>query len=240
MAKIHFVLNGKGGIGKSFISSLLCQYFLDKGESIVAIDTDPNNTTLLNVKALKAKFLQLIDDDDGKFDVRAFDKIVELAFEKKAENYIIDSGATTFIPLIDYLKENEVLDFLTNNNLEVYMHVPIVGGQARDDTILGLTQLTQAFNCSFVVWVNEYHGSIIKDNLEFEETKEYQAIKEKIKAIIYLNALSKDTFGKDLLELTSKNLTFDEAMQDKSFSLMSKQRLKIFKDKAFSQISNIL
>lgn len=238
MAKIHFVLNGKGGIGKSFISSLLCQYFLDKGESIVAIDTDPNNTTLLNVKALKAKFLQLIDD--GKFDVRAFDKIVELAFEKKAENYIIDSGATTFIPLIDYLKENEVLDFLTNNNLEVYMHVPIVGGQARDDTILGLTQLTEAFNCSFVVWINEYHGSIIKDNLEFEETKEYQAIKEKIKAIVYLNALSKDTFGKDLLELTSKNLTFGEAMQDKSFSLMSKQRLKIFKDKAFSQISNIL
>ncbi|EAK7844291.1 conjugal transfer protein TraL, partial [Campylobacter coli] len=197
------------------------------------------NTTLLNVKALKAKFLQLIDDD-GKFDVRAFDKIVELAFEKKAENYIIDSGATTFIPLIDYLKENEVLDFLTNNNLEVYMHVPIVGGQARDDTILGLTQLTEAFNCSFVVWINEYHGSIIKDNLEFEETKEYQAIKEKIKAIVYLNALSKDTFGKDLLELTSKNLTFGEAMQDKSFSLMSKQRLKIFKDKAFSQISNIL
>ncbi|EAK0764978.1 conjugal transfer protein TraL [Campylobacter coli] len=240
MAKIHFVLNGKGGIGKSFISSLLCQYFLDKGESIVAIDTDPNNTTLLNVKALKAKFLQLIDDDDGKFDVRAFDKIVELAFEKKAKNYIIDSGATTFIPLIDYLKENEVLDFLTSNSLEVYMHVPIVGGQARDDTILGLTQLTQAFNCSFVVWVNEYHGSIIKDNLEFEETKEYQAIKEKIKAIIYLNALSKDTFGKDLLELTSKNLTFDEAMQDKSFSLMSKQRLKIFKDKAFIQIGNIL
>ncbi|EDD2697616.1 conjugal transfer protein TraL, partial [Campylobacter coli] len=31
-----------------------------------------------------------------------------------------------------------------------------------------------------------------------------------------------------------------EAMQDKSFSLMSKQRLKIFKDKAFSQIGNIL
>lgn len=120
------------------------------------------------------------------------------------------------------------------------MHVPIVGGQARDDTILGLTQLTQAFNCSFVVWVNEYHGSIIKDDLEFEETKEYQAIKEKIKAIIYLSALSKDTFGKDLLELTSKNLTFGEAMQDKNFSLMSKQRLKIFKDKAFIQIGNIL
>ncbi|EAI4450162.1 conjugal transfer protein TraL [Campylobacter jejuni] len=239
MTKIHFILNGKGGIGKSFISSLLCQYFLEKNESIIAIDTDPNNTTLFNVKALKAKFLQLIDAE-GKFDVRAFDKIVELAFEKKAKNYIIDSGATTFIPLIDYLKENEILEFLTNNKIEVFMHVPIVGGQARDDTILGLTQLTQAFKCSFVVWINEYHGSIIKDGVDFENTAEYEAIKENIKAIISLNSLSKDTFGKDLLELTSKNLTFNEAMQDKNFSLMSKQRLKIFKDKAFQQINMIL
>ncbi|EKT0455033.1 conjugal transfer protein TraL [Campylobacter jejuni] len=235
MTKIHFVLNGKGGIGKSFISSLICQYFLEKKESIVAIDTDPNNTTLLNIKALKAKFLRLIDNE-GKFDVRAFDQIIELAFEKKAKNYIIDSGATTFIPLIDYLKENEILDFLKSNNLEVYMHVPIVGGQAREETITGLAQLTQTFDCFFVAWINEYHGPI----LEFEETKEYQAIKEKIKAIIKLNSLSKDTFGKDLLELTAKNLTFDEAMQDKNFSLMSKQRLKIFKDKAFNQIGNIL
>ena len=71
MTNVHFVLNGKGGIGKSFISSLLCQYLThknEKGESVVAIDTDPNNTTLYNMKALKAKFLQLIDKD-GKFDV---------------------------------------------------------------------------------------------------------------------------------------------------------------------------
>ncbi|WP_442765283.1 nucleotide-binding protein [Sulfurospirillum cavolei] len=235
MTNIHFILNGKGGIGKSFISSLLCQYLTNKNQSVVAIDTDPNNTTLYNMKALKAKFLQLIDQD-GKFDVRAFDKIVELVFEKKANNYLIDSGATTFIPLVDYLKENEAIDYLKNNDMEVYMHVPIVGGQAKEDTILGLTQLVQAFNCTFVVWVNEYHGGLN----DFEKTEQYNAVKDKIKAIIYLNSLSKDTFGKDLLDLTSKNLTFDEALQDKSFSLMSKQRLKIFRDKAFKQIEIIL
>ena len=53
---LHFVLNAKGGIGKSFISSLLCQYLLFKNESILAIDTDPNNTTLYNIKALKANY----------------------------------------------------------------------------------------------------------------------------------------------------------------------------------------
>ena len=55
MSNIHFVLNGKGGIGKSFISSLLAQYLLSKKQSVVAIDTYPNNTTLYNIKALKAK-----------------------------------------------------------------------------------------------------------------------------------------------------------------------------------------
>lgn len=238
MTNVHFVLNGKGGIGKSFISSLLCQYLThknEKGESVVAIDTDPNNTTLYNMKALKAKFLQLIDKD-GKFDVRAFDKIIELIFEKKSINYLIDSGATTFIPLIDYLKENEAIEYLKSHEMEVYMHIPIVGGQAKDDTISGLTQLINAFDCNFVVWANEYHGALS----DFENTEQYKAIKDRIKAIIYLTSLSKDTFGKDLLELTSKNLTFDEALLDKSFSLMSKQRLKIFKDKAFKQIEVIL
>lgn len=235
MANIHFVTNGKGGIGKSFVSSLLCQYLINKGESVTAIDTDPNNTTLYNMKALKAKFLQLIDQD-GKFDVRAFDKIIELVFEKKTDNYLIDSGATTFIPLVDYLKENDAIEYLKSQEMDVYMHIPIVGGQAKDDTILGLTQLVAAFDCKFIVWVNEYHGALA----DFEKSEQYNKIKDKIRAIVTLSSLSKDTFGKDLLELTSKNMTFDEALQDKSFSLMSKQRLKIFRDKAFNQIKAVL
>lgn len=236
---LHFVLNAKGGIGKSFISSLLCQYLLFKQKTILAIDTDPNNTTLYNIKALKAKFLQLISED-GNFNVREFDKIIEIAFDKKHDDIIIDSGATTFIPLVSYLKENEIINLLKDNEINVYMHVPIVGGQARDDTILGLTQLIQAFDNSFVVWINEYHGKLLKDNKEFEEFEEYQKIKEKIVAVIYLNLLSKDTFGKDLNDMTSSNLTFDEVMKNKDFSLMSKQRLKIFRDKAFKQLEIFL
>ncbi len=235
MTNIHFVLQGKGGVGKSFVSSLLTQYLLHKNQTITPIDTDPNNTTLFNMKALKAKFLKLIDEE-GKFDVRQFDKIVELAFERKTNNYLIDSGATTFIPLIDYLKENEAIEFLKSNEMEVYMHIPIVGGQAQNDTILGLTQIVNSFDCNFIVWVNEYHGAL----KNFEELEEYKNIKEKIKALIYLSNTNKDTFGKDLLDLTSKNLTFDEALQDKNFTLMSKQRLNIFKDKAFKQIEIIL
>ncbi|HDX6248798.1 TPA: conjugal transfer protein TraL, partial [Campylobacter fetus subsp. venerealis] len=43
-----------------------------------------------------------------------------------------------------------------------------------------------------------------------------------------------------LSDMTSLNLTFDEVMKDKDFSLMSKQRLKIFRDRAFKQLELIL
>lgn len=238
MTNLHFVLNGKGGIGKSFISSLLCQYLFSKQENILAIDTDPNNTTLLNIKALKAKFLQLLDDN-GKIVQREFDKIIELIIEKK-NDIIVDSGATTFIPLIDYLKENEVITFLKEYEINIYMHVPIVGGQAQNDTISGLTQLIEAFESNFIVWVNEYHGKVFKDGKTFEELEEYENIKSNILAVVYLNTMSKDTFGKDLLDMTSRNLTFDEVMKNKDFTLMSKQRLKMFKDKAFKQLELFL
>lgn len=233
MAKIHFVLQAKGGVGKSFISSLLCQYFMSKNESIVPIDTDPNNTTLLNIKALKTTFLQLVDDD-GKFDVRSFDKIIQLIDSKKdTSHFVIDGGATTFIPLIDYIQENDVVDLLQSMEHEIYIHIPIVGGQAKDDTLDGLNQLINSFStASIVVWLNEYHGAING----FEESEFYIDRKEHILAMIYLASYNKDTFGKDLLEMTTQKLTFEEVLKHKDFSLMSKQRLKIYRDKVFQQM----
>ena len=63
MAKIHFILQGKGGVGKSMISSLLAQYKLDQGESITCIDTDPVNASFNAYKALNVTHLELLEDE---------------------------------------------------------------------------------------------------------------------------------------------------------------------------------
>ena len=47
MAKIHMILQGKGGVGKSFISSILAQHRIAKGKNPLCIDTDPVNATFL-------------------------------------------------------------------------------------------------------------------------------------------------------------------------------------------------
>jgi CO dehydrogenase nickel-insertion accessory protein CooC1 len=46
MAKIHMVLQGKGGVGKSMIAAtVIAQYKASKGQQPLCIDTDPVNAT---------------------------------------------------------------------------------------------------------------------------------------------------------------------------------------------------
>ena len=66
---------GKGGVGKTTISGLLCRSLGSKGISVLAIDGDPNPNLALTLgidpkatmpKALTSKLLELYEKDDGK------------------------------------------------------------------------------------------------------------------------------------------------------------------------------
>ncbi|RAX56592.1 conjugal transfer protein TraL [Helicobacter monodelphidis] len=225
---VHIIINAKGGIGKSFVSSLITQYLMDNTKSVIAIDTDPNNTTLLNIKALNAHFIALFNEE-GKFERSKFDKLMELIVQKNNDHFVVDCGATTFNPILEYLQENEVIEFLQSQNCEVIMHIPIVGAQAQEETIKGAMKIIEAFNCNFVIWLNGYHGKIERGNKKFDEFEEYQAMKSKLKAVIQLSQVPEDTTGKDLELMTRSNLTFNEAIESGQFNIMSKQRLKIYK-----------
>jgi len=233
---VHIVLQAKGGVGKSFISSLIAQFLQKKEQGVICIDTDPNNHTLYSYKALKAKTLKLLDDKD-KIDERAFDRLVEFFFDEKnpTQDFVVDSGATTFMPLVNYLIENQALDMVAKK-FKVYIHVPVVGAQGYEDTLTGLEQLIKSFKdtATFFVWLNEYHGKI----QDFEKVKVFLDNKQYINTIVRLDEINKNTFGKDLEDLTKNSLTFDEANQNTAFSLMSKQRLSVYSKNVFEQLSS--
>ena len=42
---IHFILQGKGGCGKSFVASLLAQFFAAQDADLKTFDTDQENNT---------------------------------------------------------------------------------------------------------------------------------------------------------------------------------------------------
>jgi CO dehydrogenase nickel-insertion accessory protein CooC1 len=49
---IHISLQGKGGVGKSLISTILSQYLVSRGQDVHGIDADPVNQTMSEYRAL--------------------------------------------------------------------------------------------------------------------------------------------------------------------------------------------
>src|ERR1044072_6234728 len=75
ISAIHMSLQGKGGVGKSLVASLLAQYWMQQGLAVRCIDTDPVNRTLSQYKALNVHSLKLLSD--GRIDPRGFDALME-------------------------------------------------------------------------------------------------------------------------------------------------------------------
>ena len=79
MSTVHLILQGKGGVGKSFIAALLAQYLQERGVAVHCFDADPVNSTLAGFPALNTTKLDLIESSDKgrRINPRRFDDLVE-------------------------------------------------------------------------------------------------------------------------------------------------------------------
>ncbi|MCU1533292.1 MAG: hypothetical protein JWO49_2863 [Arthrobacter sp.] len=237
MAKIHLILQGKGGVGKSFIAATLAQYKASKGQTPLCIDTDPVNATFAGYKALGVKRLQIMEGDE--INPRNFDTLVELVAPSK-DDVIIDNGASSFVPLSHYLISNQVPALLADMGHELLVHTVVTGGQALLDTVSGFSQLVSQFPAEaiFVVWLNPYWGPIEHEGKGFEQLKAYTANKDRVSAIVSIPSLKIETYGRDLSDMLQERLTFDEALAMGSLTIMTRQRLKIVKGQLFGQLDS--
>lgn len=80
--RTHFILNSKGGVGKSWVGSLLVQRGLDREHPILRSDGDATAATLSNVPTLKAKCLQMMREG-SVIASRRLDEFVEAAITKQ-------------------------------------------------------------------------------------------------------------------------------------------------------------
>ena len=233
---VHFVLQGKGGVGKSLVAAFLAQYLAKSGD-VVCIDTDPVNQTLLNYKALNAQHINLMDD--SRINTREFDKLMVRLLSENGV-FVVDNGAASFVPLSNYIIENNAIGMLNDAGRKVYIHCVITGGQALFDTLRGFTELAeQTESQRIIIWLNEYFGVIEHDDKTFLDMKAYVENKEKVHGIIRIAKRNPDTFGKDVEEMITNKLTFAEALDSPDFSIMVRQRLKIVQNEIFSQLEQV-
>ena len=224
---IHIVLQSKGGVGKSFVASHLAQYFADQGLPTAVFDSDPATPTLANYRALGARYLNFMVDDD--LDVTQFDVLANEIVDASKHVVVLDTGSSNFIPIVSYLKGNGVLQVFAKLGRHVVIHSVLVGGAGARETLAGL--VTTAENLAaygYVVWLNSFFGPVVFDDKPFEETKAFGRIRDKLTGIVRMKVRggSNNVLHLNAMrEMTRRHLTYQEALASPEFSLWDRQRL---------------
>lgn len=240
MANVHFFLQGKGGVGKSFCSAMLAQYIIGKAQFMpVCIDTDPVNNTFSSYKAFNASWLDIIDGrtvDPKKFDI-IIERISTLSDE---DTLIVDNGASSFIAFSDYIISNGVPSLIVDDMRHtLYVNTIVIGGDGMMDTLNGFSALATQMPPSvrIVVWLNLFFGTIASEGKQFEDFSAYKMNRDKVYSIVQLPDLQRETFGANLMDMMKRRLTFNEALNDPAYGIMDRQRLKIAREKIFNAIA---
>ena len=136
---VHMTLQHKGGVGKSFVANCVAQYYAWQKRPAKVIDADPSNKSLAAYKGLNVVPFDIMTANNT-INTRAFDDIIDDIIGGDRD-FIIDNGATNFLPFMAYLVDNNVAEVLAENGRELVVHVPIVGAEAMMETIAGFDDI---------------------------------------------------------------------------------------------------
>ncbi|EHD7213976.1 conjugal transfer protein TraL [Escherichia coli] len=239
---INFVLQGKGGVGKSFVTSMLSQFFIDnKGmKNVVIADTDPVNTTTAKIKRLNADIIKIVENNN--IVQSKFDGMFESIIEGGNFTFVIDNGASTFLPLLQYFDDNCVMDMFNEIEQDVYIHTVIVGGQAQADTIEGfesIVKLVKGTKVKIIVWINEFQGIPALSGKHIADTNFFQKNEDVLSGAVVIKDRKSDAYDSDVNKLTGASMTLVEALASDDFGLMAKSRLKRVFNDVYTQLDTI-
>ena len=115
MKRLILILNGKGGVGKSFFAVNFVQYLKDKGIAHVAIDSDNENSTLKRFHP-DTRFLDLSKR-------RALDGI--FAALERANLVVMDCRAASTDIFLDYFDEVRIFDLFKQLDASLNLIMPV-------------------------------------------------------------------------------------------------------------------
>jgi hypothetical protein len=239
--KVHLVLNSKGGIGKSFASGLIAEFLRDRGEPLVCLDTDALNATFRDLKALNVEPVRVFGEDGDAVDIQSIDGMVERFLTEDA-SFVVDSGASVFVPLSQHLVNDAVVSALEERGKKMVVHAIVAGGPELLHCARGLDSMARQYpaGVDMVLWLNEFHGSTSGNGEAFEQTRVFKTHEQRISGIIRLNRLHPTTYGANLAAMLARGMTFAEADRSPEFFTMTKQRLRQIQRPLWEQLSAVL
>ena len=229
MSTIHFVGGEKGGVGKSVVARLLAQYRIDHELPFIGFDTDKSHGSLLRFYSDYAA-ATIIDDYES------LDTIIETASAQPEQRILVDLAAQTHQPLARWLDESGVLDLAEELGITIcYWNVMDSGKDCVDLLDKLLSQFGTQLN--YVLVQNQ-----VRDD-QFN-ILEHSGVKDRALAFDAKVMTLKRLHAPVMTKVDSNSYSFWAAKNKDTESsyplgLLERQRMKIWLNHAYSEISNI-
>jgi hypothetical protein len=227
MARVHFVGGEKGGVGKSFTARLLAQYFIDTKLPLKVFDTDASHATLTRFYSDFATEVSVADYD-------SLDQILIAAEEEPGAELVVDLAAQTAAGLDAWIEESDLFSLSDDINAQlVYWHVMDDGADAARLLERHL-QHYAGKPWQLVVVKNLGRGNNFSF---FEQSDIAQTARDAGAVFVDIPALTAGLTQK----IDFYNFSFWAACQNtKAMSAIERQRVRVWLNKCYSQISALL
>jgi len=221
MKRLNLILNGKGGVGKSFFAVNFVQFLKDRGITHIAIDSDNENSTLKRFHP-DTRFLDLNNrrELDGIF-----------AALEKANLVVMDCRAASTDLFIDYFAEIDLPAVLSELGASLTLVMPV---NHESDSVDQIQRLADQFGnkCGYVVIRNAAHS----ESFALFEASEVRA---KLKDQFGGRELTMTRLQDWLVEaLNAQNVTITAATKHPAFSLLDRQRLQTWQRKLYAEVES--
>jgi cellulose biosynthesis protein BcsQ len=222
MKRLDLILNGKGGVGKSFFAVNFVQFLKDKDVAHVAIDSDNENSTLKRFHP-DTQFIDLSNrrELDGIFNAL-----------EKADLVVMDCRAASTDLFIDYFAEIDLPAVLSAMGAVLTLVMPV---NHESDSVDQIQRLADQFGkkCGYVVVRNAAHS----ESFALFESSEVRA---QLKSALGGREIAMTRLQDWLVEsLNAENLTITAATGHSAFSLLDRQRLQTWQRKLYAEIESV-
>ncbi|MBK1717212.1 conjugal transfer protein TraL [Thiocystis violacea] len=236
MSQLYITLQAKGGVGKSYVSSILAQYLLEAGLPVRCIDTDTTNPTLRRYQPLRCDYLKL--SEEHVINPRAFDRLVEiLSAADAATPFVVDVGSNGFQPFMAYAVENDLFTVLEELGVRVVINSVIAGGPDVAETLSSTKAVLEHTRAPTLIWLNAHLGALEHRYRPIPELELFHAFEARILGWITLPKYPPATFGQDVEQMLKQRWTFDEASE--RLTLMPRVRVRRVKQDLWSQLDQV-
>lgn len=220
MASLNFIGGEKGGVGKSVVSRLLAQYFIDRGRPFTGFDTDRSHTSFTRFYADYASPV-IVDRYEGLDQIAS--SFEEVPAVGQQGSVIVDLAAQTAAPLARWVKDSDLLPLLGEMGVTVnFWHVSDAG----KDSINLLDRLINTYGPgpNYIIVKNFGRGS------DFTELEQSAAMKKALAlgaAVVTLSPLHESSMRK----IDKQNASFwaainNRAPDEDSLGMLERQRVK--------------